>query len=91
MTIGYNIFVNSGVDKPGSADTIALIAHELEHVFNSKCGIEIFCQITSNSILMGAHLGCLTMRHREIGFEVQGHNAQGVMEYDLLNGRNYCE
>ncbi|WP_407078684.1 hypothetical protein [Xanthomonas sp. WCS2018Cala2-21] len=65
MTIGYNIFVNSGVDKPGSADTIALIARELEHVFNSKCGTEIFCQINSNSILMGAHLGCLTMRHIE--------------------------
>ena len=36
MTLGNNIFTNSGVDVPGSTGTIALIAHELEHVFQQK-------------------------------------------------------
>ncbi len=92
MTIGYNIFVNSGVDKPGSTDTIALIAHELEHVFQQQMWNRDFLPNYFQQYFDGRTSGLSDYAaYREIGFEVQGHNAQGAMEHDLLNGGNYCE
>ncbi|MEJ7804566.1 MAG: RHS repeat-associated core domain-containing protein [Telluria sp.] len=92
MTLGNNIFTNSGVDVPGSTGTIALIAHELEHVFQQQIGRGNFLGSYMGQYLQGRASGLSDYdAYRNIGFEMQGHNAGDAMKEALLKNGNPCD
>lgn len=92
MTLGNNIFTNSGVDVPGSTGTIALIAHELEHVFQQQMWGGNFLGSYMGQYLQGRASGLSDYdAYRNIGFEMQGHNAGDAMKHALLKNDNPCD
>lgn len=92
ITIGNNIIHNSGVDVPGSTATISLLAHELEHVAQQRIWGGNFLNSYMGQYMSGRNAGMSDYdAYRNIGFEMQGHNAESAMESELRENGNPCD
>lgn len=92
MTIGNTILHNSGVDSPGSEDTIVLLGHELEHVFQQTVWRGNFLSSYLGQYLQGRNSGMSdNAAYRSIGFEEQARGGESLVKQDLDKYGNPCD
>jgi len=92
ITIGNHIFHATGVDHPGSSETIALLAHEIDHVAQQRIFSGMFLPSYLGQYLNGVRSGFSDYdAYRGIGWEGMGHEAGKTMAEQLKREGNPCD
>lgn len=92
ITIGNHIFHATGVDHPGSSETIALLAHEIDHVAQQRIFSGMFLPSYLGQYLNGLRNGLSDYdAYRGIGWEGMGHEAGKTMAEQLKREGNPCD